>query len=236
MRLFGSGPGSPGRPVWLVTFTDLIALLLAFFVMMFATQKVESLKWSAVVESLTRTLNPTDSNLPKHRSATRNLDRKTASRAIDLDYLELIMREKIAADPRLKGILLHKYDDRMVVALSSDLLFPAGGAVPSPKARRVLFALAGILRNIGNRMDVYGHTDPSPVPKSLFRSNWELSIARAAAVARALQGAGYHHELPALGYGESRFPDLRGIESRDRAFELARRVDIVIHPNRWGVQ
>ncbi len=232
--MFGPGSGSPGRPVWLITFTDLVALLLAFFVMMFATQKVESLKWSAVVESLTRTLHPSGSDRMNHRSAARNLDQKTADRAIDLDYLELVLREKFAADHQLKGILLHKYDDRLVVALSADSLFPAGGAVPSPKAKQVLFALAGILRNVGNRMDVYGHTDPSPVPKSLFRSNWELSIARAIAVANALRKAGYHHDLPALGYGESRFPELRGIDSRDRAFELARRVDIVVHPDRWG--
>lgn len=224
------------RPVWLITFTDLVALLLAFFVMMFATQKVETVKWAALVDSLSRSLRPDATTTIARRFATRNLDQKLARRAIDLSYLELLLRAKISAEAGLKGVLLHKFHDRLVIALSADHLFPAGGAEPTKAAQNTLFVLAGILRNIGNRLEVYGHTDPSPVPANLYPSNWELSIARADAVARVLRKSGYPHDLSALGFGASRFSDIRGVGSKARAYVLARRVDIVVFPDKWGAR
>jgi chemotaxis protein MotB len=221
------------RPAWLITFTDLMALLLAFFVMLFATQKVETVKWSALVESLSRSLRPDAVKPAERRFATRNLDRSFADRAIDLGYLELLLRAKIGAETGLKGVLLHKFDDRLVIALSADYLFPAGGAEPTAAAKKTLFILAGLLRNIGNRLEIIGHTDPAPVPASLYPSNWELSIARANAVARALRNSGYRHELPALGFADTRFSDVQGVKSKAQAYRLARRVDIVVHPSRW---
>jgi chemotaxis protein MotB len=231
------GPSDTGkRPVWLITFTDLVALLLAFFVMLFATQKVEIAKWTSLVDSLSRSLRPNTVQTVERRFATRNLNQKIGRSAIDLSYLELLLQAKITSASGLKGVLLHKFDDRMVIALSADHLFPLGGAEPTVAARKTLFVLAGILRNIDNRLEVYGHTDPSPVSASLYPSNWELSIARADAVARVLRQSGYHHELPALGFAASRFSDIRGIKSKARAYGLARRVDIVVYPDRWGTR
>jgi len=237
-EIFGStDTGKP--PIWLITFTDLVALLLAFFVMLFATQKVEVVKWSALVDSLSRSLRPNTVQTVERRFATRNLNQKIGHRAIDLTYLELLLRAKIAGASELagasglKGVLLHKFDDRLVIALSADHLFPLGGAEPTVAARNTLFVLAGILQNIDNRLEVHGHTDPSPVSASLYPSNWELSIARADAVARVLRKSGYHHELSALGFAASRFSDIRGIKSKARAYGLARRVDIVVYPDKW---
>jgi chemotaxis protein MotB len=234
-KIFGSSEFSK-NPVWLVTFTDLVALLLAFFVMLFATQKVETVKWSALVDSLSRSLRPNVTKTVDHRFATRNVDQSVARRAIDLSYLELVLRAKISGEADLNGVLLHKFHDRLVIALSADHLFPAGGAEPTVAAKATLFVLAGVLRNIGNRLEVYGHTDPSPVPASLYPSNWELSIARADAVARALRKSGYQRDLSALGFAASRFADIRGVKSRARAYGLARRVDIVVYPNKWGAR
>lgn len=234
-KIFGSS-GSAKNPVWLVTFTDLVALLLAFFVMLFATQKVETVKWSALVDSLSRSLRPSVTKSVQDRFADRNVDQSVARRAIDLSYLELVLRAKIGAESGLQGVLLHKYSDRLVIALSADHLFPVGGAEPTVAAKSTLFLLAGVLRNIGNRLEVYGHTDPAPVSASLYPSNWELSIARADAVARTLRKSGYQRDLSALGFAASRFSDIRGVGSRTRAYGLARRVDIVVYPNTWGTR
>ena len=92
-----------------------------------------------------------------------------------------------------------------------------------------MFNFGGVLRNIGNQIGINGHTDPSPPKGQGYDSNWELSIARAAAVANALRRSGYADDIVAFGYASSRFEELPEIAEAER-LALARRVDIVIFP------
>ena len=220
------------RPLWLVSFADLVALLLAFFVMMYATQRVESLPWEALVDSLSRSFNPNRVEQPTVLSAPRNIRQLSARRAVDLGYLEKLLRGKAADDPSLHDILIRRGEDQLTIELPADSLFPTGSAVLTRGARRVMFSLAGILRNIGNRIDIHGHTDPRPVRGAAHASNWELSIARAAAVADQLRRAGYHRRIAALGYGDTRFGDVSKIAALSRAYAAARRVDVIVRPTR----
>jgi chemotaxis protein MotB len=88
--------------------------------------------------------------------------------------------------------------------------------------------LAPILNVVGNKIAVHGHADPEPVPRNMaFASNWELSLARAAAVAAALHENGLNKSLTVRGFGDSRYASgTTGDAVRDR--QLARRVDLVI--------
>ena len=63
-------------------------------------------------------------------------------------------------------------------------------------------------------------------------SNWELSIARATAIADALHRAGYHRKISALGYADTKFSDVAGSGAQTRAFSAARRVEVIIRPTR----
>ncbi len=222
----------PERPLWLVTFADLIALLLAFFVMLFATQQVESLPWEALVDSLSRSLNPARVEHGSEPSARRNIRQLSAQRAVDLGYLEKLLRGKAAVEPPLHDIRIRRGEDRLTIELPADSLFPVGSAALTESARRVIFSLAGILRNIGNRIDIHGHTDPHPVRGDAHASNWELSIARASAVADELRRAGYRHGIAALGYADTRFDDVSRSAALSRAYSAARRVDVIVRPTR----
>jgi chemotaxis protein MotB len=222
----------PSRPPWLVSFADLVALLLAFFVMLFATQRVERLPWEALISSLSRSLNPALIERPAEPSEERNVRRLSARRAVDLNYLEKLLHGKVAAERALREILIRRDDAQLTIELPTDSLFPAGSARLTDGARRVIFSLAGILRDIGNRIDVHGHTDPSPVRGTRHGSNWQLSIARATAVADELHRVGYHREISALGYADTKFFDVAGLDARPRAFSAARRVEVIIRPTR----
>ena len=213
---------------WLITFADLIALLLAFFVMIYATQKVEHGAWEALVKSLSQSLNPTREHVERAPSAESNIRQRAQARAIDLDYLETLLAGTIAQEPSLTGVVLHNLGDRLVIALPSELLFRSGEASPIPPARKAVTALAAVFRNIGNRIDIYGHTDPEPVSGARYDSNWDLSLARARSVAALLRAAGYSRRVAAYGLADSRFAELRDIEPRERRHQLARRVDIVV--------
>ena len=226
-----SRPGT-GRPVWLVTFADLVALLIAFFVMMFATQKVDTGKWESLIQTFSQRLNPAQTVIIARPTADLNIDRLSPVRAIDLGYLEKVIRDKTKIEPDLAGLALFRFDDRLAIALPAELLFAQGRADIETAARPILFTLAGMLGTIGNRIDVTGHADPTPIRAGPFRSNWQLSIARAVSVANELRRAGYHRPLSPSGYGDTRFVDLPpGLSNLEQA-ALARRVDIVIWPTR----
>lgn len=220
------------RPVWLLTFADLVALLLAFFVMLFATIEVELTRWSALIESLSQSLNPDHSVDLKRPSAAQNVRRLSQRRAINLAYLEGILREMVESEPALKSVVLHRREDRLIIALPSDKLFAPGSAVPVPSSRPTFQTLGLFLQRIGNGIDVFGHTDPTPANRSVFASNWGLSVARAIAVANELRRSGYHRELPALGYADTKFRELPDTVSLARRYSMARRVDIVVLPTK----
>lgn len=223
------------RPAWLVTFADLVALLITFFVMLFATQKVDIGKWESLVDTLSMRLNPNQTILIARPSADKNAERLSSERAIDLDYLEQVIQDKTRTEPELAGLELLRREDRLIVTLPAELLFRAGKADPIQSARPILFVLAGVLGTIGNRIDVVGHADPRPLRNSHFASNWQLSIARAVAVANELRRAGYPREMSPSGFGESAFRELPSAVPADRRNDVARRVDIVIWPTR-GIQ
>ncbi len=222
----------PERPLWLVTFADLVALLLAFFVMMFATQRVERLPWEALISSLSRSLNPEQSAQKSEPSSRRNVRRLSAERAVDLGYLEKLLRDQAAVEASLDNIRIRRGDDRLTIELPADSLFATGSDEMTESARDVIFSLAGILRNIGNRIDVHGHTDPRPLRGARHQSNWELSIARAFKVADALRRAGYHRRIAALGFADTRFDEVPAAPLPSRAYATARRVDIIVRPTR----
>ncbi len=218
---------------WMVIFTDLVSLMLTFFVLLFSMSTLEVERWDQVVNSLSQTLNPSKTETKKTVTFSFNITTLFRKPAINLDYLASLLEEAIARDEYLSGARLMPQDDRLVISLPGDHLFDPGKAVLSSQARGALFTLGGVLRNIGNGIGINGHTDPASPAGDRYRSNWELSIGRAAAVANALKRAGYTREIIALGYGSSRFSALPMLKE-DARNALGRRIDIVIYPTVGG--
>jgi len=214
---------------WLITFTDLVSLMLTFFVLLFSMSSIRSDHWDSVIDALSQSLNP--SSTRAHMAATSDFNIATLfrKRAINLDYLTSVLQDASSKDKLLSGNQLMRLDDRLIVALPGDLLFEPGKAVLTDKAKRALFNLGGVLRNIGNQIGINGHTDPSQPKGEAYDSNWELSIARAAAVANALRRSGYTDDIIAIGYASSRFNELPDMDAAARR-ALGRRVDIVVFP------
>lgn len=216
------------RPAWLVSFADLIALLLAFFVLLYAMQRVEHGSWEALIQSLSHALQPSLMIEDPEPSADRNVESLIQRPAINLSYLEVLLRGRRSKDAAFSGMMLRRRDDQLIIMVPSDLLFEPSEATLAAAARDRLSALALVLRNISNRVDIYGHTDPTPVRNGRFRSNWELSIARAVAVADQLRKFGYRRPMSTFGFADTRFDDVASIETQARRFEYSRRVDIVV--------
>ncbi|MDG2285787.1 MAG: flagellar motor protein MotB [Alphaproteobacteria bacterium] len=168
--------GAGGGSVWLVTFIDLISLLLAFFVMMYSMSSMSLPAWQAFTASLnkaeiekpakTRTLPPT----PIAADADR------PGRGVDVRYLRRILESGMARETTLALAVLRQRGGKLVLSLPGDLFFAPGGASVLVSGSAALFALAETLSNLDNRIDVIGHTDPRPTPAGgRFTSNWGLS-------------------------------------------------------------
>jgi chemotaxis protein MotB len=160
--------------------------------------------------------------------------------------LEELRRAQAAAEARaaLYGELAHKLksmidagdlaitlrDGRMVLRLSNDVLFDSGRSELKPAGKRTLAEIASVLRSIsGRNFQVAGHTDNEPIRLSPFRSNWELSTARALEVTGFLIAQGVEPQaLSAAGYGE-----FDPLDTNASALGKAhnRRTEITLQPN-----
>ena len=218
----------PPNRGWMVVFTDLVALMLTFFVLLFSMSSVQVDRWQEMVDALSRTLNPARQQVEPAPVAQYNIATLSLRRAVNLDYLGAVLGDLVRQDEVLVHSRILSLEDRLIVALTGDLVFDPGEAGLSERGRQALFVLGGVLRNVGNQIGVNGHTDSTP-PGGAYGSNWELSLARAVTVANALKRSGYADDIIAYGYADSRLSQLADMPAGQRS-SLARRVDIVIFP------
>jgi len=218
-------------PLWLITFADIMALMLTFFVLLYSMSTPEVEKW----ESLTSAINQGFSKFysqPRHAGAqdTINIEKLDFSRALNLNYLKTLLEEVVSQDDRLDQTKLILQHDRLIVSLPEDLLFESGQDDVQPRAQQAIFAIADVLSRIRNRVEIIGHTDPRPItnPELGISSNWELSLARAASVAEVLKNAGYDKNMIIRGLSSARYYELPEDLPEDQRLSYARRVDIVI--------
>ena len=223
----------PANRVWMIIFTDLVSLMLTFFVLLFSMSSVQVDRWDEMIDALSQTLNPSSEKTVTAVTAEYNIATIFRKRAVNLDYLGSVLEDTVTKDPVLSRSQLMRLEDRLVVSLPGDLFFAPGRAELSERAGQALFVLGGVLRNVGNQIGVNGHTDPTPPTGTLFKSNWELSMARAVVVANALRRVGYSEDITAYGYADGQFSELPDILPEER-MSLARRVDIVIFPTVGG--
>ncbi len=119
---------------------------------------------------------------------------------------------------------------RMIVKMSDKILFDPGRTKLKGEGQGALKQLAAVLKDIGTRdFLVAGHTDNIPIKTRRYRSNWELSAARAVQVVKFLQNEGVDPKrLAAAGYSEF---DPVGDNSTDDGRRTNRRIEIVLMPN-----
>jgi chemotaxis protein MotB len=223
------GPGLT-RQAWMVTFVDLVCLTLTFFVMLFAMANVKLDQWRSMVDALSQTLNPSLDRTKAPATAPFNIGAIFRRQSVNLDYLAAILKETVAKDPLLEKSQFMRLGDRLIIALAGDRLFEPGRAVLTERAREAVFTLGGVLRNIGNQIGVSGHADPLLPEADTYASHWELSLARAAAVANLLARAGYPETVLVFGHADTRYRHLPAALSDEQRRALGQRIEIVILP------
>lgn len=217
----------------MLTFTDLLALMLTFFVLIFAMSQVKHDAWRALVDALSERLNVAENWRDPWLPNDEAVPRVFVAKAVDLDYLDRVLTEKIAKHPVLAQAIVQRLDDRLVLSMPAELLYATGSAELGEDAREAVRDLTDAFKYVANRIEIVGHSDPSPLPANrLYPSNWELSLARALAFANALSGSGYSRPLSVYGVADAKFYDLDKGLAEDVRLRLARRVDLIVRDDR----
>lgn len=230
--VIGSSMPEDNSKMWLTTFTDMMALMLTFFVLLYAMSVPEQEQWSEVTSALQGELREYEP--PKWYTGTEDavdIRKVDFTNGLNLDYLATLLQAAIADDEKLSNISILSQKDHIVVALPQELVFAKGQIDINENGQRALYALGGVLSKIRNRVEIIGHTDPDPIENqaSSFSSNWELSVARAASVASSLSNVGYNRTMRIRGMSSARYDELSATMPEEQRREIARRVDIAIY-------
>jgi chemotaxis protein MotB len=192
---------------WLLTYADLITLLMVFFVMLFAMSKTDVQKFNALAASLKRAFNVNvlQGQQPVSISPDNGGSSLNVIKQQNLQEIQRILdqvRQAIAATPN--QISAQATKDGIAVTISGALLFYNGTNQIKPDGIKLLNSLATYLKGLPNDMRVEGHTDDIPVQSAQYPTNWELSAARAVAVVRYLMDTDglAPKRLSAVGYGQ----------------------------------
>lgn len=211
---------------WLLTYADLITLLLVLFIVLYSMSQVDSAKFTDVSESLAIVFGQIGRSgfLEGGRSVIEGP--KISSRRELQNTAEKIKR--MIASMKLQGRVNAQMQERgLVISVRDTVFFERGSAELNKESAQIMMQLGKILNDMPNMIRIEGHTDNDPIHTEKFPSNWELSTTRAINVLHYLiESVKMSPErLSAAGYGEYK-PIAPNTDERSKAQN--RRVDIVV--------
>lgn len=242
-----------GAPAWMVTYSDLVTLILVFFVLLFGMSQIDKEKFEALAQSFRERVifDFYPSSIPYEQVPNNIFDEGeigdiNGDGVDDGDFDELQSRleeqskmdaqlnalmtevSKFIEDSELDDIVIITRNERgIVLVLPEQVLFETGEAEIIDEAIPFLNHVGSLIKDMPNVVRVEGHTDSRPISNSRFPSNWELSSARAASVIRYFVD---QHEIDATRFIATGYSDTRPIAPNDGPENWAknRRVEIVI--------
>ena len=236
---------------WLITYSDLITLLLIFFIIMYTMSRVDAAKYSAVANSLSLVLNGQSRSVLQNQGPALidglsgsytpgNIENQIGNEEQIEEIKEEIkeyLAEQTVEETSPTGettvkqlseyVIIMEQERGLVISFKEAVLFTSGSDQLTSQARNIIREVGKSLLNVPNFIRVEGYTDNAPINTDKFPSNWELSVMRASSVLHVLQAeSGVAPErLSAVGYGEYR-PLVPNVDAVGMA--MNRRVDILI--------
>ncbi len=202
--------------IWLIIFSDITTNLMLFFLMLFAMTRMTAADKQMVVAGMESTV--------VNRSAREQAELERQAK-IQREEDAIKRLQAAVAEGALAGKASVVVTDKTVkIALNPETFFSIGSAKLNPGTVSVLGNVVRYIQMFPNDIIIEGHTDPTPVRGGVFRSNWELSIARAVGVVNFFSANGIDpRQIVAAGYGEFHpaFPnDTEVNRARNRRIEI----------------
>jgi chemotaxis protein MotB len=238
---------------WLVTYADMLTVLMALFIVMFAMSVVDKNKFEQLKAGLDEYFGngptlmdggtglmaepqkpdnpePVSQDVEAALAALHNEHTRADAMAAERDDLEEARKQILDAltEKGLQDSVRFRIDERglVVTIVTDEVLFGLGSATLQSRGRTVLDAVAPAVRNLPNPLTVEGHTDNLPIRGGRFPSNWELSTERATTVLRYLIET---HAVPPKRLSAAGYADQRPIAGNTPAGRSTnRRVEVIV--------
>ncbi|AXV64659.1 chemotaxis protein [Pseudoalteromonas lipolytica] len=163
------------------------------------------------------------------QSETSNIDKKHLGKP--LDSLLTKLQSALIDEIRDGEASLELHQDWLIIELSSGMLFSSGSAVAQQRAKEVVALVKEIIAPVDNYIRVRGYTDNEGIRNEMFRSNWELSVARATSILVELESLGINPARMAIeGYGQ-----YSPFASNDTAQGRAENRKVVVALSKYGL-
>jgi chemotaxis protein MotB len=220
-------PTRGGHDRWLISYADLVTLLLALFTTLYAASTIDAQKLAPLSSSIREAFDAPPASAAGEASASIVPPVTIVASSTPREDLQLRLARDLADAIRLDRIRMHRDARGLILSLPEQAAFAVASSEVSNEARQMIDRIAAAVAPTPNAIRVEGHTDDVPIRTSRFTSNWELSTARASAVVEYLvTSSGLAPErLSAAGYGEFH-PRVPNDTPENRASN--RRIDLVI--------
>lgn len=234
-----------GAPAWMVTFSDLMTLLLTFFVLLLSMSTMETTRvkkgTASIREAFTGRLIVSEPYsefvpVPSPVQLQKILrSRKPESSGKETEKFEKMSKEIQAAIAKevVEGtVKMEQRNERILIELPEKTTFPSGSDAIKPSMIPILEKIADVMKDQNVSIIIAGHTDNVPIGNSHFRSNWDLSAERAVSVAHIMLKDGHliPQQVEVVGHADAH-PVVPNDSPENRARN--RRVEILIDRNQF---
>jgi flagellar motor protein motB len=204
---------------WLLPYSDLMTLLLALFIALFAMSQTDASKVQALAQAFTAAFNMGGPSFFSGMGPSTSLSSSTMMQGEDnannaymqenenLHEVQEKLEQYIKENNLQDQVSTELSEEGLMIRLKERALFASGSAALQGQAEQIVPVIAGLLASLPERVTISGHTDNVPIATAQFPSNWELSSSRAVNLMRGLMGAQPSlnpARFSALGYSEYR--------------------------------
>jgi chemotaxis protein MotB len=223
-----------GMERWLLTYSDMITLLLVLFIVLFALSRIDQAKFREFKQSVSHAVK---SSTPHGKTKVRaELATKTAKPVDHLQKIKAELATALGEKGLLGDVTLNINSSGLVEGLVADTtFFLTNSAQLSPVGQQIVDTSASVLNGNPNAIEVAGYTDNEPITGGPYANNWALSAARATTVViRMTSTDGVSpNQVVLLGYGQYH-PLAPNTTAAGQAEN--RRINIVVSPTAKFVQ
>jgi chemotaxis protein MotB len=194
---------------WLVTYSDMVTLLMSFFLVLWILSPgVTSVTYDTIIDlfeeqtGLLEAANKSPQSNSETPTPERIVDYIEQTRAAWQELADVVKEANVTEQMDLE----FQHPDKVLITLNDSLTFNSGSDVLLPLAELVLNSVANVIKAEQSLVEVQGHTDSVPIYSEKFNSNWHLGAARAVTVVQYLVNASDmpSEEFKASSYGENK--------------------------------
>jgi chemotaxis protein MotB len=203
---------------WLMTFADMVSLLMAFFVILYSMSALNAVKYHDLTDSLRETFKGKTAigktskgkeiNMAEIIGSAKEVKQyKSLNEKVNAEMVAITLKmNTFISEHKLGNKVSAFIDDRgVVIKIADEILFAPGEARLSKESQVLIDYLVTMIKEFPYQLRVEGHTDNTPIQTNVYPSNWELSTARACNVVRTfIEKGGNPTQFSAEGFAEYR--------------------------------